>query len=379
MKRLSSLLMLILPGVAVFADDAKPELKPYGFLKGDMYIATDGVSSWGQPQPTAVSRATGDTVNDQTMAFSAAHSRFGLKGNTDVGKINVGGVLELDFFSANSNTNFNANPRMRLAYAFCKPVQGLDIRIGQQWDLFSPLNPTTNNTNANLWYNGNYGFRRPQFQARYALNLEPVVPGIQLSIGEGAKEGSDIGRDNLSLTPMIQGRLYADIMEKITVGAGGAYTTHGKNDEIETYGISADLSLTLHKLFALKGEYGWGQNLNDVNIFNIAGNKFVTNDDDSIVNTTDKVISGFWFNATSQPLDFLTIVAGFAMESNLSDTIWEGTARENLTFYGDLIFPIGKYFSLTAEYQYVMTTVGFLDGDKEYAANVIDIAGKISF
>ncbi|MBD3344049.1 MAG: hypothetical protein GF401_03195 [Chitinivibrionales bacterium] len=361
---------------SLFAEDAKPEFKPYGFIKGDMYMAMDGVESWGQAQPTAVSRATGNENYEPTMAFTASHSRFGLKGQGSVKEIPIGGVLELDFFSAKSNTNFNANPRLRQAYAWVKPGMGFEVRIGQQWDLFSPLNPTTNNTNANLWYNGNYGFRRPQFQVRYGMELESIKPGIQFSIGEGAKEASGIGLDNLSLMPLIQGRLSAEIMEKATVGISGVYTTLGENDEITTYGVSGDVGYTLNKLLALKGEVAWGQNLNDVNIFTTAGNKFVYNKDGTPTDSEDKEILGFWFNALSKPLDYLHVAAGFAMEMNNTEIPNEEAVDENMTAYGDLIFPLGKHFSLAAEYQFVKTT--HFDGN-EYTANVIDLAGKISF
>ena len=38
------------------------------------------------------------------------------------------------------------------------------VLVGQTWDLISPLNPTSLNTNGNYWFGGNAGFRRPQFQ-----------------------------------------------------------------------------------------------------------------------------------------------------------------------------------------------------------------------
>jgi len=343
----------------------KPKLRPYGFIKGDMYFATDGVHSWGQPQPTAASSATG--VDSQSTAFSAAHSRFGLKGKTDVDDIEIGGRLELDFFSTQSNTNANANPRMRLAYAWCEPVPELEIRVGQQWDLFSPLNPTTNNTNANLWYNGNYGFRRPQFQVRYWMDFGKVTQDIQASIGEGAKESVGIGADNRALVPMIQGRVGAEFVKTVDLGVSGLYTAFGAKRDHTAKGVSVDLAVTPHKLLSIKGEFGYGVNLNDANVFTIAGEQTRAGNEETV---------GFWVNAIGKPAEYLHLVAGFADEMVIS-TVEDAEKESNLTAYGDIIFPIGKVFSLALEYQYLLTSVKGEDDPR--SANVLDLAGKVVF
>lgn len=358
--------LLLVCGVAGIAVADKPQLKPYGFIKGDMYYASDPVVSYGKPSLTCVSRATDEATGGEGIAFTAQHSRFGLKGSADVGEVNIGGRLELDFWVIAANAN--AKPRMRLAYAWCKPLEGLDIRIGQQWDIFSPLNPTTNNTNANLWYNGNYGFRRPMFQLRYGLDLGAVTPGLQVSVGEATKEkgaGDWIGLDNEAAFPMIQARIATGITDKFTLGVAGVHAAYGEDKDYTTSGVSVDASLPLHKLFALKGEFAYGENLNNGNIFTLGG----SGDADTYVKNM-----GFWVNAISKPLDFLHVALGVAQETILDPA--PDAIEKNVTFYGDLIVPVGKYFSFAAEYQYLKTT---LENETDYSANVIDIAGKVSF
>ena len=44
---------------------------------------------------------------------------------------------------------------------------GFEARMGQMWDIFSPNNANTNNTNGNMWYAGNRGFRRAQLYLGY--------------------------------------------------------------------------------------------------------------------------------------------------------------------------------------------------------------------
>lgn len=363
MKKTIILLSVLL--LAVCAAAEKPELKPYGFIKGDMYYATAGVTSWFSDQPTAAAKASGGDTS--STAFTAQHSRFGITGKTSAGDVEVGGKLEMDFFSANSNTITNANPRMRQAYTWVKPAAGLDVRIGQQWDLFSPLNPTTNNTNANLWYNGNYGFRRAQFQVRYTKDLGGVKPEVQACIAEGTKEGFGVGEDNLAKIPQIQGRLGAGFMGKMNAGVSTIYGSYGVEREYSTFGISVDANLPVHKLCAIKGEFALGTNLNNANIFNCAGNG---ND------STDAKNMGFWFNVTSKPMDYLHTVIGFAQENVTTDPLADGLIESNRAIYGDLIFPITDCFSIAAEVEHISTTRKGSDPD---AAIVVDVAGKITF
>lgn len=364
MKKIVVLLISGLFLTVAFAEepqDTKPELKPYGFVKGDMYFAIGSVQSWGQSAITCASVATGGDTN--ATSFTAQHSRFGLKGSGAVGNVTMGGVVELDFFVVASNAN--AKPRMRLAYAWCKPVNGFEIRAGQQWDLFSPLNPSTNNTNANLWYDGNYGFRRPQLTLQYSPDLGAVTPMIQISAGEATKEESNLGVDNLSTIPMIQGRLSLSFLENMQIGVATIYATYGIDRDYSTNGVSVDLNLPFHNLFALKAEYAYGNNLNNANLFTIGGNGNAR---------TDVSTSGFWVQATSKPTTFFNIVAGFGDEMVLDASAGK---ESNMTFYGDLIFPIGKYFSLTAEYQLLRTTM--VGNDKANTGHIIDIAGKVVF
>jgi hypothetical protein len=299
-----------------------------------------------------------------------------------MGTITMGGLIELDFFVIAANAN--AKPRMRLAYAWCSPLEGLEIRVGQQWDLFSPLNPTTNNTNANLWYNGNYGFRRPQMTLHYGFDIGAVKSVVQISAGETTREddlvvvqapdsskkvtvGTWLGADNLSEKPLVQGRLAASFYKGMEIGVATVYGVYGKDDDFATYGFSADAKLLFHALFELQGEFATGRNLNNANLFTTGGNGSVYK---------DITTNGFWIQAMSKPCDFFNIVAGFGDEIVTSD-LYNGKTEKNLTFFGDLIFPIGSFFSLSAEYQFLQTTIH--GKDDANTAHVIDIAGKVVF
>lgn len=369
-----SFLTVMLAGVFFVALAERPQLTPYGFVKGDMMIATSGVSSWGQPSPTAPFRATAS--DSETIAFSAQQSRFGLKGSASVKEMTFGGVVEMDFFLAASNTITNANPRLRLAYAWLQPSDGLDIRFGQQWDLFSPLNPTMNNIGSNLWMIGNYGFRRAQFQLRYKRDLGSVKPEIQISAGEGAKEGSGIGADNLSLMPLLQTRIAAAISDIATVGVSGVYGSFGVDKDYTVWGVSLDVNAPIHKAFALKGEFAVGSNLHDANLFTIAGTVMEKVNDTTSVVGNDRETMGFWINAVSKPFDAVHFAAGYGMELNQTEGISGGTLETNSTVFGDVIVPVGDYFSVVVEYQHFFTA---LASGTDYNAGVVSVTGKVSF
>jgi hypothetical protein len=373
MKKMFAVVLAVAAVSASFAE--KPKFEPYGFVKGDMYYSVGGVKSWGKESITCASVATG--VDSNAVGFTAQHTRFGLKGSGQTGDITMGGLIELDFFVIAANAN--AKPRMRLAYAWCDPLKGLEIRAGQQWDLFSPLNPTTNNTNANLWYDGNYGFRRPQLTLQYGLDLGTIKPLIQVSAGETTKEddlffdttgqgsiGSWIGADNLSGIPLAQGRLAVSFLENMEIGAAAVYGAYGVDRDYTTMGVSVDASLPIHKLFALKAEFATGTNLNNANLFTIGGSGSATKEVET---------SGFWVEATSKIHSNFNAVLGFGDEM-VSSAVTTG-AESNMTGYADLIFPIGDFFSLAVEYQLLSTKMANVEDPN--MAHVIDIAGKVVF
>lgn len=345
---------------------AQVKLEHYGFLKGDMVYATKSVSSFSAENLSAAQLAVG--IDNPALGFTAQHSRFGLKG-TAGDAIKVGGILELDFFWGGFDAN--SRPRIRLAYA-SMAKGNMELRFGQQWDLFSPNIPMTNNTNGILWYSGNYGFRRAQIQFHYKLPLDNMTPLLQLSIGEAAKEEKVLGDDNKAAFPMLQGRLSNKFMNKHTVGIYFVYAKFDPNpdldeDEYNTTGFGLDFDLQFSPMLALKGEFNSGTNLNNSNLFTIAGNGLAD---------VDKKSMGFWVNAISKPSTSVNFVLGFGMDNNQTDDLAAGATESNSTIYGDIIFPFGNGFSIALEAQNISTKIK--DGDTN-SALVFDVAGILSF
>lgn len=369
---------LLLTATAGLTAGAELQVHPYGFIKGDFYLATDGVISWGTPALTSVSRASG--LDSAAVSFTAQHSRFGLDIQGGVGRVPLGGIAEIDFWVIAAN--FNAMPRMRLAYLWVRPVEALKVDVGQRWDIFSPLNPITNNTNANLWMNGNYGFRRPQVALSYAPDLGELIPVFELSVGEAAKEDQTrlvvdeplrinvdrfLGRDNLSMVPLFEGRASLLFLEEFVVGVAALMTAYGNDQDFYTWGLGIDAELPFHRLASLMGEFAVGSNLDNADLFTIGGDGNDNND----VRTY-----GFWLNLITRPFEHLHGVLGLARERVYSGAV-PGRPETNTTFYTTLLFPLGNHVVFSAEYQFFSTD---LEGRADnHTAGLFDFAGKLVF
>ena len=223
-----------------------------------------------------------------------------------------------------------------------------------------------------MWYAGNRGIRRAQIQLSYKLPMDNIVPMIQLSVGEGSKEGAGLGIDNKAASPMLQGRISAKINKKYVVGvyfmnANFSPIPDSTNYDFSASGFGADITLPIHKYFSLKGEVNMGTNLNNANLFNIAGNGAEGDDRKSL---------GLWFNASSKIHKHFQVVVGFGMDQNQTDDLAIGAIESNTVIYGDIIFPITKEYSVALELEQITTAIK--DGD-DRSALIINFSGKINF
>ena len=415
MKKYFLFMVMALPLCAFAQEKPKEEnknleLKPYGFVKGDMVYSTAGVYSWGNSALCNLSAPQFASGKDTAaLGFTAQHTRFGLKGTVGE-KTKAGGLIELDFYGG----PFDANVRPRIRLAYSSIINGgFEARMGQMWDIFSPNNANTNNTNGNMWYAGNRGFRRAQLYLSYKGKMgEKLLPMIQATFGETAKEdyinGPQLGADNQAILPMIQARLSAkyEAKEKVFYELGFSYVMAGyterkgvieaagtvkdtlKSDlDLKTSGICVDFSMPFHKYFSILGEFNTGTNLNNANLFNVAGNySWKIDDSTKAVTASDKISMGFWLNATSKISDHFQVVIGYGMDKNNTEKMSVNAIEGNTVIYGDLVFPIKHGFSVALEFQNIKTTVATkVDANskvtdrKDYSANIINLSAKVVF
>jgi len=345
------------------------EFKPYGYIKGELTYTSQGVLSSGKPGLTAPQEA--DTLKGHAFGVSCQSTRFGTKGwiTTDNG-MEIGGKVEADFYSG---TGFDASskPRMRLAYGWVA-THLAEIRVGQQWDLFSPNNPTMSTGATGLWYAGNLGVRRGQFQVNVFVPENVTAPIVSVALCEGSKETDGLGADNFSSFPMVQARASIELQKKYQVGISMVHANYDPdpakaNDEYTTLGYGVDYDLRFHKLFSLRGEVNTGKNLSNGNFSTIAGNGKHGDTRESF---------GFWANAVSKPFTHFNISVGGGTDRNTSDKVASGAVKSNLIAYSELIFPLMNGASIETEVGRIQTVY---EKHATQTATFTNLAMKVEF
>ena len=168
------------------APEAKPEppkpplIAVYGIIKPEIIVAK-GAETFGRAilvAPTAASNPIADpNYEHAALSFQIQQTRFGIK----IGEGGpLSGRLEIDFvdstFSLSSPIQA-ARPRLRLAYATYKPGPQHTIMVGQNWDIFSPVNPLTMNMVGASFQAGNSAFLRPQVAYTYGTGQGIEIAG----------------------------------------------------------------------------------------------------------------------------------------------------------------------------------------------------------
>ncbi|MEO8181279.1 MAG: hypothetical protein ABI895_20770 [Deltaproteobacteria bacterium] len=152
------------------AAPAPPIIRPYAVIKPTVIFTAKPVESFGQPNasgataaanPVLSARAPGDApLEDASWTFQSAMSRFGLWFNE---KAPVRGQVEVDFLDfTRSSPTTGSLPRLRIAKAEWALSDSTLLVAGQDWDLFSPVNPYTMDIAVVAFQGGNTGFMRQQ-------------------------------------------------------------------------------------------------------------------------------------------------------------------------------------------------------------------------
>lgn len=254
----------------------------YGYVKFDAAYDTNRMapgnfSQWVL-QPGALNKKDGQ------FTTTARQTRFGvnIKGPDTFKGAKTTANLEADFYGTGGATE--AKPTLRLRHAWMQfewPELDLKLKAGNTSDIVSPLNPATVDFVVR-WWAGNPGERHPQIGLTKGFKIDDAHR-FDLTVGASRTQGntnttvagfSDSGQE--SGQPTAQARLgytFPGFHGLPTVV--GVSALHGK-DEFDTAandvamrfksrGVFADLSLPLHKLWKVSGEWFRGKNLDDYN------------------------------------------------------------------------------------------------------------------
>jgi len=162
-----------------------PLVQVYGIIKPELIVGKS-VETFGRAMmvaPTAAAHPIADPNYAQmALSFQLQQSRVGIKINDGNP---VSGRIEIDFIDdafSHSSPIQGAGLRLRLAYVTYKPSAGHTLMLGQNWDVFSPLNALTMNMVGNSYQAGNVAFLRPQFAYTYGTGQ-----GIEVTAAVGLR------------------------------------------------------------------------------------------------------------------------------------------------------------------------------------------------
>lgn len=348
----------------------------YGFVLAEFLYSDSQLSSFGTNNNTPASYNTNITgfnrVQDESIqgnnnAFisgTVQNTRFGFMLEPyDFGGKNfkVDARLEMDFFSTGNLSAGALAPRLRRAYAGIGQERW-HVLFGNEWDLFSPLNTATYNVGANLWRQGNLGYRRPQI--RFTFN-QPIgdKSGIKVATSVNLPSNSMSSNDPANTTgiPMFQGLF--GFWHELPAGKFWAYLTgvYYRNNnavvgasDINNWGMALSILAPAHKFFKFAGEFHYGYSLGTM--FSGASNT-----------SRQREIDG-WGQVKSEWLKWFETNVGYGGEFIKSSQVAAGFVKRNQIVFANLRFKPHRTFHIGPEYNYMRTNY---QGTGSSEANVI--------
>jgi hypothetical protein len=327
---------LLATGLLVSAASAAPEVPPappapplvtaYGIFKPE-FVMANGVETFGKisfAAPTAAAHPVADPLHDEWAdSFQLQQSRFGLK----VGEgTDLQGRLEIDFvdFGFNQSSPIQAaHPRLRLAYVSYTASPGHKLTLGQQWDIFSPLNPATTNMVGASFMAGNSAFIRPQFIYTYGTG-----EGIEISAALGMQRqnaGAAMNTVEYGLLPSVAlqaGYRMGKTWFGASVIATSAQTVPPPNEDSRmAFGANLFASLALTDMLSLGVEGYVAKNGGDLGLLTLSNT--------SATATEELTDAGGFVSATLKFSDMISlwVLGGVAMVLN-SDDVPLGYTRD---------------------------------------------------
>ena len=244
----------------------------YGRFKTNWMQANEALNSFNNPNMSAPTSAVNLKQYSETKGirstFQVVQSRIGLKFNPHK---NVDGVIEFDFvdFSQSSPTT-TSHPRLRRAFIGHHITGNFYLQLGQDWDLFSNLNPKTFNYIGNYFYAGNLGFMRQQFMLKYQKNNTEFA----IAIGQAGKSSYAIDteletKERTSISVSYVKSLSYLKLAFSTISAKRDFS----NDEKDTWG--ANLGITSQSSFtSLSSEFYTGEGLSKLGLLSLPSTNF---------------------------------------------------------------------------------------------------------
>lgn len=259
----------------------------YGFVRLDAYYNTARANNviapfWVLPEDGVAAKD-----DDDQFAFDSRLTRLGLTFDAGtVGAAQLSGRVEVDFASfVGDGPEAREVLRLRLGY-FDIAFDEVTFRLGQDWEVVSPLIPMVNSESI-MQNVGNLADRRPMaqviwtpgdreglsFDIRAAAGLTGAFDNQDLDaglaiLGTSERDGFDSGHPHGQFRCRLSAPSWVD-GERMSVGAWGAVagletdTSFGGNRNFTSWLIGIDWELPIITNLTLRGQFWRGQALSD--------------------------------------------------------------------------------------------------------------------
>lgn len=318
----------------------------YGFLRLDLYYDTARANSATVPVRVIAEDGVAAGPNDNELAFDPRLTRIGLEFN--LGKVmdaDATGKLETDFANFPSGgSESRATPRIRLAYFQVETAKWW-LRMGQDWDVASPLLPTANSETL-MWNAGNPGDRRPQIRWFYKGSGSVTV---DTAIGFGGAvnmQDLDAGAPPFTTTqidgfdagwPNVEARVAwtSSGDRKVVIGIWGYVggietdTAFGGDTHFLAAMAGADFTVPIGAKLIVRGEVWWAQ----------AGGDIRANAGQTINTATGDEIDGWggWLELKILPNERWSFHIGGSIDDPDNGNLPAGGIDLNFTVYSGVV------------------------------------------
>jgi hypothetical protein len=360
---------------------SKFPVKVYGSLLLNATFGDGGSNNIDVPL-FAQKRDASSDQNHENFSMTSRQSRLGLRyeGNA-FQNARLTGVFEFDLFGGKpalpNGEHFDLF-RLRLAYGRID-WQNDSFEAGQDWSVFSPLNPTTLAsyaipgfaTSGNLWY------RMPQIRYEHREKLgekaKLIFTTALLDPNGGDNAGNPalrpVGLGERSALPAFETRLGFTAQTRARESSGG-FSLHYSRQlavpgnpsgalferDLNAYGLSGDWSLWVSSWARVSGEAFHGQGLG---VFSggIAQSVAVLGGLPKSIRST-----GGWFELhTEAPVNYngawkkVNLNFGYGLEDNRAEDLAVGMRKRNQTVMGNTLYKFLPSFAFAVEYRQVRT------------------------
>lgn len=247
------------------------EIDFFGFIKTGVLVSSGATDSIGRPNavaPTAAGNPILDKYPDKWRStFQTQQSRFGF---SILAKEDITGLVEFDFMDFSKSTPTVAS-QIRLRRAYINLENGpWSFRIGQDWDLFSPLGPHSYNYIGHYFGSGDLGFMRQQLQIYKKKNQWEHAIAIGYPTNNNQMM---ISNSELALVPTLALRETYKFNKANSLGFSaivGHLKNHDTTETLSPFGLNAFFKKISSSL-EISSEIYYGHNLENLRFITVSG------------------------------------------------------------------------------------------------------------